>query len=172
MVGYRSRFRMRPVNRIKHVVDFQTAVPVNVQITQALAIAKDNPLQSIASDVVVGSTISSIYVTTEVVASETSTTATANFYWLLAKNPGDNLTLPNANNVGVNDNKKFILHQEMVMINPTDGGNPRNVFKGVLKIPPRYRRMGPGDRLVLQLFIPSTGVAVNACTQCHYKEFR
>ncbi len=169
-----ARFRasMRPINRIKHVVDFQTAVPLNTKIEQVLVAAKDNPVLGIQNDVAIGCTINGIYITTEVVASETSTTATPNLYWILFKNPGNNLTLPNGNAVGTSDNKKFVIHQEMIMLNPLDGGNPRNVFKGVIKIPKGYRRFGPEDRLNIQLFIPSTGVAVNACTQAHYKEFR
>ncbi len=154
------------------MVDHQTAVPVNTKIEQSLIIAVDNPDIGFTNQVVTGCRINGIFLTIEAVASETSTTATPNLYFAIYKNPGNNLTFPNANNVGVDDNKKFVIHQEMVMINPLDGGNPRNVFKGVIAIPKHLRRFGPSDRLEYQLFIPSTGVAVNACTQSHYKEFR
>ncbi len=169
-----ARFRasMRPINRVKHVIDYQTAVPVNVQIEQILALVVNNPALANVTECDVGSTINSIFFTTECVASETSTTATPNLYLMVVKNPGGNLVFPNGNAVGANDNKRFVIHQEMIMLNPTDGGNPRNIFKGVVKIPKGYRRMAPNDKISVILFIPSTGVAVNACTQAHYKEFQ
>ncbi len=169
-----ARFRssMRPIHRIKHVVDIQTAIPVNVKIENNLIATVDAPVISSVTQVETGSRVNGIFLTVEAVASETSTTATPNLYLAVYKNPGNNLTFPNANAVGTDDNKRFVIHQEMVMINALDGGSPRNVFKGVIVIPKHLQRMGPFDTLELQLFIPSTGVAINACAQCHYKEFR
>ncbi len=172
LVVPRFRSNLRPINRIKHVVDFQTAVPVNVQITQAIISAKDAPVLASPAQVVTGSKVNGFFCTVEAVASESSTTATPNLYLIFYKNPGGNLTFPNGNAVGSDDNKKFVIHQEMVMINAVDGGSPRNIFKGVIKIPRHLQRMGPNDKVEAQLFIPSTGVAINACSQYHYKEFR
>ncbi len=163
---------MKPINRVKHVRDLQTAVPVNTQIVQVLAQGVDNPTQANQVECAIGSKINGFFITTEVVASESTTTATPNFYWMLYKNPGNGLTMPNANNVGVNVNKKHVIHQEMVMIHGQDTSSPRNVFKGVIAVPRGMRRMGPTDTWNIQLFIPSTGIAVNSCTQVHYKEFR
>ncbi len=164
--------RMRPVHRIKHVVDAQTAIPVNTQIPISLIDTKDAPVLAQKDEVETGCKVYSIFLTVEVVASETSTTATPNIYIIIYKNPGGNLSFPNGNAVGIHDNKRFVIHQEMVMINALDGGSPRNIFKGVIKIPRSYCRFGPNDQLSIQFFIPSTGVAVNSCLQCHYKEFR
>ncbi len=164
--------RLRPVNRIKHVVDFQTALPVNTALPQTLIQAVASPSLANTAEVNKGATVNGIFLTVEGVASETSTTATPNVYIIILKNPGNNLTMPNGNAVGANDNKRYVIHQEMVMINPSDGGNPRNLFKGVIAIPRGYRRFASNDRLILQLFIPSTGVAMNVCGQCHYKEFQ
>ncbi len=174
MVQVMGRFsRMHPVQRIKHVVDIQTAVPVNVIVTNNLVRAKDAPVIGQTDEVVTGSKVGSIFLTVEVVATEAATGKTPNFYLQVHKNPGGNLTFPDGNKVGINDNKRFVIHQEMVMLQGENQvGNPRNVFKGVIRIPSGYQRMGPNDTLVLQLWIPSTGVAVNACAQCHYKEFR
>jgi len=163
---------LRPVHRIKHVVDIQTAVPVNVQVVNDLIKTVDAPVISSRNEVETGCTVNGIFLTVEAVASETSTTATPNLYMMIMKNTGNNLTFPDGNDVGGDDNKRFVIHQEMVMINALDGGSPRNVFKGVIVIPRGYRRFGPFDTLEMQLFIPSTGVAINACAQCHYKEFR
>ncbi len=168
-----SRFsRMRPIHRIKHVVDSQAAIPVNTKTTITLISASDTPDLASVTQVETGATVSAIFLSVEAVASESSTTATPNIYVIIYKNPGANLVIPNGNIIGSSDNKRFVIHQEMVMINAVDGGSPRNLFKGVIKIPRGYQRFGPGDILQLQYFIPSTGVAVNACLQCHYKEFR
>ncbi len=153
-------------------MELQQALPVNVLLPINIVKAVDNPVLANREEVVTGSKVSAFYATVEVVASETSTTATANIYIYFAKNPGANLVFPNGNAVGSSNDKKFVIHQEMQMINPTDGGNPRNLFKGVIKIPKGYQRFGPDDLLQMYMFIPSTGVAVNICGQFHYKEFR
>ncbi len=108
--------------------------------------------------------------TIEVTRVGTTSDVLANFYIHIAKNPGNNLTMPEANVVGASDNRKYIIHQEMVMLQGTNAGNPRTVFKGVIVIPRGYRRNGIDDRLALRLFSP--GVAVNYCFQAIYKEFR
>jgi len=170
-----ARFRqaLRPINRVKHVVDFQTSVPLDTRINQIIAVAKDNPATANTSECAVGSKINGFFIVTELASDNTSTTATPNFYWMLYKNPGQSIsTFPKGNAVGSSNEKKFVIHQEMLMFNPQDGGNPRTAFKGVIAVPKGMRRMAPNDAWVIQLFIPSTGVVPNACTQVHYKEFR
>ncbi len=78
--------------------------------------------------------------------------------------------MPNANAIGASDNKRFVIHQEMVMMERKVNGNPRTLFNGVIVIPRGYRRFGPDDALTLAIFSP--GVDIDACFQCHYKEFR
>ncbi len=173
MARYRNRgMALRPVHRIKHVVDIQQALPVNTLLPVSVITTHDNPVITSPAQCETGSKVNGFFATVEVVASETSTTATPNLYIYFAKNPGGNLSFPNGNAVGVHDNKRFVIHQEMIMLNPVDGGNPRNVFKGVVKIPKGYIRNGPNDLLQMYMFIPSTGVAVNICAQFHFKEFR
>ncbi len=88
----------------------------------------------------------------------------------VAKNPGGNLTFPKPNVVGSDDNKKYIIHQEMVMLEQTIGGNPRTLFNSVIVIPRGYRRMAINDNIFVSVYAP--GVNINLCVQCHYKEFR
>ncbi len=167
---FRRRFRssMRPVNRIKHVVDGQLATTAGTQANVVLAQATDTPLQSTSNLVETGCTINGIFLKVEMNA--TSSAALSNGYMYVFKNPGGNLVAPNANVVGVDDNKRYVIHQEMVMFQQQDGSNPRTVFVGVIAIPKGYRRFGPNDNLVVFLFSP--GVNIQACVQCHYKEFR
>ncbi len=168
-----ARFRnLRPINRIKHVVDQQTAVPKNAILANTLILASDTPSLGSPSLVETGSTVNGFYITIEIVASENVVGSTPNFYLSFQKNPGGNLVLPQPNIVGTSDNKKFVFHQEMVMLENVQGGNPRNVFKGVIAIPKHMRRFGPNDRIEVSVFIPSTGVDVVMCYQAHFKEFR
>ncbi len=120
------------------------------------------------SEVQTGCTVNGIYLLIEVVA--TSSAALSNVYAIIFKNPANRVGTIAANVVGADAEKKFVIHQEMVMLQEQTGSNPRTLFKGVIVIPKGYRRFGPEDRLNLQLLAP--GISVNYCVQCHYKEFR
>ncbi len=115
-----------------------------------------------------GSKVNGIYLNVEAYA--TSAGAISNIYLAVVKNPGGNIVEPTANLIGVSDNKRFVIHQEMKMMQQVDKGNPRTIFNGVIVIPKGYRRNAPNDLLVLSLL--TTGVTANFCFQCHYKEFR
>ena len=169
MARFRQRgLNLRPVNRIKHVIDNQQGVPLGTQPTVFLAQSTDTPDLATTQEVQTGATINGIYLKVEAYA--TTAGALSNFYIYIMKNPGNNLTIPFANAVGSSDNKRYVIHQEMVMLEQSVNGNPRIVFNGVIAIPRGYRRMGPEDTLLLAYHSP--GVNVNVCVQCHYKEFR
>ncbi len=164
----RSNMSLRPINRIKHVIDKQAGVVLAVQNSTILADTTDTPTLAVRESVETGSKINGIYLKIE--CSATTAAALANVYMYVAKNPGSNLTLPNANSVGASDNKRFVLHQNMVMLQKDATGNPRILFDGVIVIPRGYRRNAPDDQLVLNVLSP--GVNIDLCIQCHYKEFR
>ncbi len=159
---------LRPVNSIKHVVDIQGGLVAGTKANQGLIEAKDAPVLANVAEVVTGATVSSIYLKVEVYA--TSTAALANFYMYVIKIPGNNLATVNGNVVGSSDIKKFVIHQEMVMLEKNTTGNPRTAFAGVIRIPRGYKRFGTDDTLVCVVFAP--GVSVDFCIQCIYKEFR
>ncbi len=165
----RTNLGMRPVNRIKHVVDQQAATALNVVNDLNVITAVDNPVIANTGDVVTGSKVNAIYLHVEVVNTG-ATGVLANAYLMVFKNPGGNLTFPNPNVVGGNDNKKYVIHQEMVMLQMIDNSNPRTLFNGVIVLPRGYRRMGPNDVLTVRTFSP--GIELTTCLQCHYKEFR
>lgn len=164
----RSLNNLRPVNRIKHVIDQQLGLVLNVAQTFTLVNAVDNPTQAATPDSQIGGKVNALYLNVEGYA--TTAGALANIYMIIFKNPGNNLAVPPANNVGPNDNKKYVIHQEMKMLEQSVNGNPRTIFNGVVVIPRGYRRLGPGDLIQISLFTP--GVNANVCFQCHYKEFR
>ncbi len=165
---FRSGNQLRPVNRIKHVIDSQGGAVLGVITTVNLALAVDAPVLTNQADVQTGSTINGIFLVVEVYG--TTSGALSNVYMSLGKNPGGLVSLPQPNLVGVSDAKKYIIHQEMVMLQKVTNSNPRTLFKGVIAIPRGYRRNGPDDRWQLSLFAP--GVNFDFCIQAHYKEYR
>ncbi len=133
-----------------------------------MIVAKENPSLANTNEVAFGSTINGIYLKVEAYA--TSSAALSNFYMYIMKNPGNNLVTPGPNTVGSDDNKRYIIHQEMIMFQKVTPSNPRTVFNGVVVIPKGYRRFTNGDVLNVTYLAPGTNVEV--CHQCHYKEFR
>ncbi len=171
-MAFRRRFRnsIRPVNRIKHVVDIQGGLAATGSVTESIAISLDNPAQGTAKDVENGSTINGFYLRVEVTRTGTTSDVLPNVYFALWKNVANDLTLPDSNVIGVSDLKRYSIHQEMVMLQGTNAGNPRTMFVGVIAVPRGYRRNGPQDRWQIRLTSP--GVAISYCIQAIYKEFR
>ncbi len=170
---FRSRsnrgLRLRPVNRIKHVFDEQGGITGAVNNLTTLIVSSDTPDLATPIEVQTGSTVNGIYLKVEVTNVGT-TGVLANVYMIVMKNPGGSLSAVAPNTVGSNDNKRFVIHQEMLMLQQIHDSNPRTLFNGVIVIPRGYRRFGPNDTLQLRILAP--GVDVNYCVQCHYKEFR
>ncbi len=164
----RNRNSLRPVNRIKHVFDEQGGITAGAAVTIDICTAVDAPVIANTQEVETGCTINGFFIVAEINA--TSSAALANAYFIIGKNPGGSIPLPNANAVGSDKDKKYVIHQEMVMLQQVTNSNPRTLFKGVVAVPRGYRRMGPSDRFQIQIRTP--GVALNYCIQVHYKEFR
>ncbi len=129
---------------------------------------KDAPTISATTECETGSKVNGIFLSVECYASTAG--ALANAYMMVYKRPASAITIPNANVVGGSNLKKYVIHQEMVMLERSVNGNPRTLFKGVVAIPKGYIRNGPSDQLRVALFSP--GVNLDLCLQCHYKEFR
>ncbi len=163
-----SRNSLRPINRIKHVIDQQLGLAVGTESTIVLIDSVDAPVLTTSNQVQTGASVNAIYLKVE--ANAVTSAALSNFYMIVAKNPGTNVNLPPPNAVGIDDNKRFVIHQEMVMFQQVNNSNPRTVFNGVIVIPKGMRRMAPDDNLVIIFLAP--GVQTNICLQCHYKEFR
>ncbi len=168
----RTSMALRPINRIKHVFDSSATVAANTVIIFDVAVATDTPTLAVTNAVETGSKINGIYCRIEIASDEAiDLGAVPRCYMYLAKNPGNNVTLPFPATVGSDDNKRFVIHQEMSMIeNKGRGSNARTLFNGVVVIPKGMRRMAPNDKIVAHVVCPQLNTAI--CVQFHYKEFR
>ncbi len=163
---------LRPINRIKHVVDSSATVAANTGHFISLALATDTPTLANTIGVETGCQVHGIYIKLEAASNEAiDLGAIPNFYMYVWKNPGGNVSRPSATAVGADDSKRFVFHQEMTMIeNKGQGSNPRTIFNGVVVIPKGFSRFGPNDLLEIVLICPALATAI--CLQAHYKEFR
>ncbi len=171
MARYRSRgMALRPVNRIKHVIDATGTPNADAQLAFVLADAVDTPTIGVTNSVQTGAKINGFYLRVEVANKTLVTDAIANVYLAVWKNPASNMTAPQIDEIGGSDTKRFFVHQEMLIIENQTAGNPRTLFNGVIVVPKGMRRMGPDDRWEVIVLAPSNPLRI--CIQCHYKEFR
>ncbi len=169
-----ARFRssIHPVNRVKHVVDKSASLTGGTTIGESLITTVDAPVLALPEQVVTGSKVHGIYLKVEVASNEVQNLgAIPNVYMAVYKNVANAVGTITPNAVGPSDKKRYVIHQEMVMIENTGrGGNARILFNGVIKIPKGYSRFGPSDRLTMTLLSPVLDIVY--CFQVHYKEFR
>ncbi len=149
-------------------MDSQDGVTLGVTLVKNLAFTVDAPVLTSADQVETGAHIYGIFLKVECYA--TTAGALANVYMSVTKNVSGNNPNLAPNVVGTSDAKRYVIHQEMIMLEQSVNGNPRTLFAGVIKIPRGYARFGPDDRLELRILAP--GVNINVCAQTHYKEFR
>ncbi len=162
---------LRPVVfTIKHVIDGSATATAGTAVTNVLYDAVQTPVLTTPVQVAIGGKVSSVYLNVEVASNETDAGAIPNVYMIIFKNPADNLAPPDPASVGTSDVKRFVIHQEMTMIQNVAGGNPRKLFVGVIRIPKHMQRLGNDDKL--QLTIKSTAVNITFCFQCIFKEQR
>lgn len=173
---FRRQGSIRPVQSRKHIVDVASSVVVAVATSIPVVIAVDSgPNLGNPADVKTGCTVNAIYLRAEVLATGVYA-GVPRVYMLVFKNPGNNLAAPNPNGAGISDNKRYVIHQEMIMVTEPGASTsslPRTLFQGVIKIPPRLKRFGYNDRLAVQFQNGSgetTGIS-NVCVQCIYKEY-
>lgn len=171
MVRHRMAMALRPVHRIKHVVDLAQTLASGVILPLVVVRALDAPVLANTTEIETGAKCYGIYLKVEVASNEATVAGgIPNFYLAVLKDPGGNLAVLDPSTVGANDNKRFVIHQEMAMIQNQISSNPRTIFAGVIKIPRGFSRFGINDQLVVYLKSPVIDVSV--CVQCIFKEFR
>ncbi len=162
---------MSVINSIKNVVSVVTAAAVSTTTLVLVAKAVNTPSSTTATDTSNGCKIFRIYVDFTLAASAEVAVGTTNFAdAYLMKNPGDNLVEPAPTSVGTSNEKKFVIRQWKGLIGPRTQGFEPLRFRGWIKIPKVYQRMGTDD--TWQFVFKSEGVASITCTQFIYKWFR
>ncbi len=163
--------RLHPVNSIKHVVDLQGGTALDTSVEEIIIEGTDSPVHTAnPQHVNQGAVVNSIFLNIQVAAS--STQALANIYMFVYGNPGGNIpagSIPKANAIGISDFRKNVFHQEMTMTEKNTTAIARTLFKGVLKLPRKFRRIGINDQIGISFLSP--GVTFDYCVQCIYKEF-
>jgi len=172
MARFRRAMALRPVHRIKHVVDSAVTLAAATNLETVLVLGVDAPVKANTAEVETASTVHGIFLNIQIASNETEDVgAIPQVYMALYKNNAGNIDPAlNPASLGQSKNKKFVIHQDMVMIENSKGGNPKTLFKGVITIPRGYKRFGIDDELVL--VTRSTALDIVQCVQCIYKEFR
>ncbi len=93
MVFRRRSMAMRPIHRLKHVVDASGTLAAGTVVNQIIALSVDAPVLANTTNVESASKVYGIFIKV-IVASNEATVAGAipNVYFYMAKNPGGNLT--------------------------------------------------------------------------------
>ncbi len=169
---YRGPRGPRPViNSIKNNPNSFAGGAAGANTFVLIAKAVNTPLPTVSTDVSQGCIIKAVWVELWVRASEEDvvalTTGIDAYIW---KNPGANLTAPAPGSVGTSNEKKFVFKQWKGLIGAGTQGFPAYFWKGWLRIPKIYQRMGTDD--LLQLVFNPTGTAALVCTNFIYKWYR
>ncbi len=162
-----ARFnRLHPVNSQKHEITWSD-LAINGSTTQVknLAIGTEPSAINISTEVAIGAHIGSIYFEINFAAEDITTPKV--IHWEVLKSPfGTTMSVPSLYN---QDDKRFVLKRGMEMLPKSVSTVYKRVF--VVRIPPRIRRAGDGDKFQFQ-YVCSSAETVNVCGFAIYKEIR
>ncbi len=161
----------RPINSIKSVVDSSGVLVAATSSVNDVAVGvNQRAATTVPNEVLNGSTINAIYLSVYIIGESGASSGIVN--WILFKNPANLMAggdLPIPGNTGVSANRRFIFHEEKGLY-ATQDGTPM-VFKGWIKIPPRFRRMGDDDRWQV-ILRTQPGDTAAFCVQAIYKSYQ
>jgi len=168
---------LRPVKSIKHIVETNGTVTAALASTTDVINTVDAPAYNVTpNQVSTGAQIHGIYLRVEV-KGRVQAGGIQNVYMAVYKNLGNNLTLGPIDLIGTTDLRRYVIHQEMLMVSGQDLstglGFPRTMFKGVIIIPKSLKRFGVQDKLqvILQHRSGEATQTTEFCIECIYKEF-
>ncbi len=154
---------LRPVKSEKEEVTFSNLASdasssVNIDIIDAV----NSP--TTAGQIEIGDTVKWVFC--ELNFSAEVVTNTKIIHWFISKHPfGTAISTPSTYD---QTSKRFILKRGMEMLPKAVGTTIKRIF--VLKIPPRMRRFGDSDQLVLS-YVATSAETVNVCGIFIYKHF-
>ncbi len=169
--GMRKQGLSGQINSSKNVVDVIIGNAAGTNSTTILARAVDAATNAVAVDVTRGCKIYRIWVEIWVYATqEVAVGVTTQIDGFIIKNPGANLTVPSPGTVGTSNEKKFVFKESKGLIGArTEGATPYQFWRGWIRIPKTYQRMGADD--LIQLVLRPTGTTSVTCLKCIYKWF-
>ncbi len=155
---------------MKNVVNTFAALPAgtgNVLVANAVDSA------TLASSVAVerGCSIKAIWLEIWIYDSalvSVGTTSGIDFY--IWKNPGANLTPPIPGTEGTSNEKKFIFKSWKGLTGARTEGSPPYAWRGWIRVPKRYQRMGSDDNIDLRF--NATGASKILCVNLIYKWYK
>ncbi len=171
--GARRRFQRlgQIVNSNKNVISAFTAISTGAQTDLLVARAVDSAALATTTDVERGCLLKAIWLELWIYAStEAVVGVTHGIDAYLIKNPGDNLTPPIPSTTGSSNEKKFIIKQWKGLIGARTQGSLPYSWRGWIKIPKRYQRMGADDRW--EFVSIATGSNALQCTNFIYKWYK
>ncbi len=173
VMPYRRRMSsMRPIRRIKHVVDSSGVLTVTVSSTilASTVVTRTTPFSPVENEV--GETINGMYISFYAIGS-TGAPIDGPIDWFIAKaragqTIGAGGEFPDPGDTGQSALRNQIFHEEKGLSGSGDG-TPM-VFKGVIAIPQGMRRMRESDRIFIQA--KATGAdTLNFCIKSIYKSY-
>ncbi len=159
------------INSNKNVVNSFTAADDRVKTSVSIADAQDSATLAVTQDVERGCVIKAIWIEFWITATELFADAITNGIDLyLFKNPGQNLTSPIPGTIGSSNEKKFIFKTWKGITGARSQGFPPYSWKGWVRVPKRYQRMGANDRW--QIILQATGSNILFCSNFVYKWYK
>ncbi len=170
-MGRRNSSPRNIVNSIKNDVSALTGLVDGANTVQNIAIATDTATTASTTSVDNGSIIKAIWIEFWISATAEVAVGVTNAVELyLSKNPGNNLTMPIPGTQGSSNEKKFIIKGWKGLVDARTQGFQPYSWKGWVKIPKVYQRMGTDDHW--QLNILMSGVAGLICEHFVYKWYK
>ncbi len=158
------------VNSMKNVVNSFTALPTGAG-NVLVANAQDTAALAVAVDVERGCLIKAIWLEIWIYdTAEAAVGVTSGIDFYIWKNPGGNLTAPIPGTEGTSNEKKFIFKSWKGLTGARTQGSPPYAWRGWIKVPKRYQRMGSNDNFDLRFF--ATGPNKILCTNIIYKWYK
>ncbi len=166
--SFRRGLGLRPIDSMKNVVMATLGLTTTSQQV-ILALAVESPASTTQNEIQRGSIIKAVWLSIDF-CGLAATGVLQRVSVFLAKNPGANLTFPDAFSVGTSNEKKFVFKQWTQMTMRNQDGNPPYHWEGWVKIPKRYQRFGTDDTLAI--FAETDSVTGHFGVQCIYKWYR
>ncbi len=157
------------VDSNKNVKEGIDGIVASTNLVKIIAVAVDSATNTVTTQVERGCHIYRIWLEFWAYTTDTTDT-TAQFNALIGKNPGANLTLPNPGTVGSSNEKKFVFKEWKGLLAAKSQGGLPYTWKGWIKVPKVYQRMGADD--TIDFVVRIEGVAGNICHKAIYKWFK